>query len=213
MPDGHGRTPAPSPLPPSPESKEKAMPRSALVALAVLTLSSLGGCDRSRSTPARRGSERDAWPVADVAAVAAQWAPPNEGGARFELDGKPKIYAKDAVYELLNGGADAYLDAGLVRLLHARFADRAGQAAACEVMLMDLGSAAKAKGFLAKEAPQGAKPVAVGDQGLATPSSVLFAKGRHLTVVNILPQGDRKWPAPLEIARRVAATSGMRWTE
>jgi hypothetical protein len=172
------------------------------------------GCKKGEPEPGgaaakQRGS--DPWFVADVEAAVKAWLPAAAGGATWALDGKPKVFAKGKVHELLDGGADAYTDAGLERLLHARLKDGAGVFTAVEVMLMDMAGPDKAKAFLAKEKPSDGKPVALGDQAFASATKITFVKGRFFVEVSAMPQGNQKI-APIEaIAKAILATRGAVW--
>jgi hypothetical protein len=149
--------------------------------------------------------------VSSPAEAAATWVPDQRDGSRFRVDGEPKIYDKETIFELLNGGADSLLEVGLLGLLHVRLRDDAAVFTDCEIQVMDVSSPPQAKTLLAKEKAPEAKQVKLGDDGFAEPTGVLFAKGRHLVRVTALPSGSRKTAPIMEIAGRVAATSGASW--
>lgn len=149
--------------------------------------------------------------VASPAAAAQAWVPPQREGSRYRLDGQPRTYDRETIFELLNGGADSLLEAGLVTLVHARLKDDAQVFTDCEIQVMDVSSPAKAKAMLRSEKAPEAKAEKLGDEGFTEATSVLFAKGRHLVRVTALPSGARKTAPVIEIARRVEATKAASW--
>lgn len=188
----------------------------AIASLALLPVSPMG-CGK-RSSDGKTGSAKRptggsvpgalvaAWPAA-----AKGWVPDRRAGVAYRLDGTPQRYDRKTIFRLLDGGADAYLEAGLQSLLHARFRDLGGGHEDYEVLVFDLGSPSRARGLLAKEKGGTARRVKLGAAGWAERGAVLFVQGRYMVKVSALPVG-RKKPAPVEaVARRVLATPGARW--
>lgn len=171
-----------------------------------------GSAGQDQGGPASgSGGAKAAGFVSDPAAVARGWVPAPRDGSRFAVDGAPKRYNKETIFELLNGGADTLLEMGLTSLLHVRLRDGAKVFADVEIQVMDVTSPPKAVAMLMKEKAPGAREVRLGDRAYAEQGGVLFARGRHLVRVTALPAGSRK-PAPVsEIARLVAATPGAAW--
>lgn len=185
--------------------------RIALLWMTTLALCVVPGCKGKKTTSSgKAGGAPGSALVADAKAAARSWLPQNRAGSKFVID-SVRSYDRETIFELLNGGADAYLDAGLVTLLHARIKDAAGKFTACEVQVMDLGSAPKARALLAKEKPTDARPVKLGDRAFASKGTVLFVKGRFLVQVGVQPMGKRPWAPAAEIARRVISTPNARW--
>lgn len=151
-----------------------------------------------------------AW-VANPAEAAKAWLPPQKDGSRYRVDGTPRTYDKETIFELLNGGADALLEAGLVSLLHVRIKDATEGFMDFEIQIMDVTSPGKAKAMLETEKAPQAKPESLGDAAFSEPTSLLFAKGRHLVRVTALPAGSRKAPPLADIARRIEATPAAAW--
>jgi hypothetical protein len=190
---------------------EMKLMRTVLPWMVILTLCVLPGCKGKKATSDKaRGAGSGTALVADGKAAAHTWLPPNRSGSKFVID-SVRSYDKETIYELLNGGADAFIDAGLVSLLHVRIKDAAGKFTACEVQVMDLGSPGSARALLAKEKPTGGRPVKLGDRAFATKGTVLFVKGRFLVQVGVQPMGKLTWAPAAEIARRVIATPKARW--
>lgn len=174
-----------------------------------LLLPGLSACNKKKASKKTTAGPVPAL-VASVKKAARGWLPKNRDGSRFVVD-TAKSYDKQTVFELLNGGADTLIDAGLQTLIHVRIKDTAGKFTACEVQVSDYTTAAKAKAMLAKEKPAKAQLVKLGDRGYALRGSVMFVKGRHLVSVGVQPMGKVKYAPAAEIARAVANTSGARW--
>ena len=139
------------------------------------------------------------------------WASKGEEGSRFVVDGTPRTYDKDSIFELLNGGADSLIDEGLTSLLHVRLKDQAAVFTDVEIQVMDFGSPQKAKAMLGKEKALDAKPLAIGDRAYKEKGSLIFVKGRHLVRVMALPLGDRRLAQVSDIARVIEATPHAAW--
>jgi len=173
----------------------------------LLTIAGLSACNKKAT---KKASGPAAGLVASVSKAARGWLPKDRDGSRFVVD-TAKAYDKETVFELLNGGADALIDAGLQTLIHVRIKDRSGKFTACEIQVGDYTTAAKAKAMLFREKPRKAHPVKVGDGGYALAGTVIFVKGRHLVSVGVQPMGKVKYAPAAEIARQVANTPGARW--
>ncbi len=182
--------------------------RSWLPGALLLVLAVPPGC-RKRAASSKDAPGRASL-VASPKDAARSWLPPNRGGSRFTVDAA-RVYTKQTLVELVNGGADALIDAGLETLLHVRITDPAGKFTAVEVQVSDYGTAAKARAMLAKERPPKARKVQLGDRGFAGRGEVMFVKGRHLVSVAVQPAGKTPYAPVAEIARRVASTPGARW--
>ncbi len=174
-----------------------------------LVLPGLWGCQQKKAS-SNKAPKAAPGLVASVNAAARGWLPKNRDGSRFVVD-SVKAYDKETVFELLNGGADALIDAGMTSLIHVRIKDAAGKFTACEIQVSDYTTAAKAKAMLAQEKPPKAQPVKLGDRGFAQRDTVMFVKGRHLVSVGVQPMGKVKYAPAAEIARRVANTPKARW--
>lgn len=175
----------------------------------LLILPGLSGCSKTKA-PKKKASGDASSLVASVKKAAHGWLPRNRDGSRFVVD-TAKGYDKETVFELLNGGADTLIDAGLQSLIHVRIKDTAGKFTACEIQVSDYSTAAKAKAMLAQEKPRQAQPVKLGDRGYAQRGTVMFVKGRYLVSVGVQPMGKLKYAPVAEIARRVANTTNARW--
>ncbi len=169
----------------------------------------LWGCNKKKAS-GTKAPQTASGLVASVPKAARGWLPKNRDGSRFEVD-TAKLYDKETVLELLNGGADALIDAGMASLIHIRIKDAAGIFTACEILVSDYTTAAKAKAMLVGEKPSGAQPFKLGDGGYAQRGTVMFVKGRYLVSVGVQPMGKLKYAPVAEIARRVAGTPQASW--
>lgn len=182
-----------------------------LLALLLSPLACKGKADPEAPPKAKAQATQASALVPRPAEAAKGWVPDPQEGSRFRVDGVPKIYDKESIFELLNGGADMLLEAGLITLLHVRLRDDAQVFTDCEIQVMDVTSPAKAKAMLHKEKAPEAKPAKLGEEGFVEATSLLFAKGRHLVRVTALPSGSRKTTPILEVARKVEATAQASW--
>lgn len=178
--------------------------------LTLLLILPLGtGCSKKKAAK-KKAPQAAVALVADVAVAARGWLPPNRDGSKFVVD-TAKAYDRETVFELLNGGADALIDAGLRSLIHVRIKDTAGRFTACEIQVADYTDAARAKAMLAQEKPRKGAAVKLGDRGVATRATVMFVKGRYLVSVGVQPMGKIKYAPIAEIARQVANTPKASW--
>jgi hypothetical protein len=135
----------------------------------------------------------------------------SKAAARYALQSPPKVFDKDNVFDLLNGGADQLIEQGLRTVLYVRVHDTAKQAADFEIQIWDVSTAAKARSMLAREKAPKAEKLPLGDAAWAEPGAVLLVKGRHLVRVTAQPAGDRAAAPVREVARKILATPGARW--
>lgn len=175
----------------------------------LLLLPGLSACTK-KNTAKKKASGSASGLVASVRKAARGWLPKNRDGSRFVVD-TAKAYDTETVFELLNGGAETFIDAGLQSLIHVRITDTTGKFTACEIQVSDYTTSAKARAMLAREKPRQAQPVKLGDRGYAQLGTVMFVKGRHLVSVGVQPMGKVKYAPAAEISRLVANTPGARW--
>jgi Family of unknown function (DUF6599) len=185
----------------------RTFPTSLLMLL--LVLPGLSGCPKKK-TSSSKAPQAAPGLVVSLKKAAQGWLPKNRDGSRFVVD-SAKGYDKETVFELLNGGADALIDAGMTSLIHVRLKDTAGKFTPSEIQISDYTTAAKAKAMLAQEKPTKAQPVKIGDRGYAQRDTVMFVKGRHLVSVSVQPMGKINYAPVAEIALRVASTPNARW--
>lgn len=185
--------------------------RVAALALVGLMVFTAAGCGKKKSSSSKKKPAAATTLVKDPLAAARGWVPQPRLGAKYALDGKPRLYDKETVFELLDGGADVLLERGLRTLLHVKVKDRAEKFADYEIQVWDVTSPAQAKAMLGKEKAPEAKRVKLGDAAWAENGAVLVVKGRYLVRVMALPAGERKQAPVAEVARLVLATRGATW--
>lgn len=133
---------------------------------------------------------------------------------RYKLSYGPKIYTPDNLYELLNGGADLYVKAGLVDLAHFRLKPQKGPGAECRVSMFFMKSAKNAQSLLAKEKAPGMKKAQMGDASWSDKEGALVQKGRVLVRLESVAPGPDVAPCPFgALAKAMVATKTAGWTK
>jgi hypothetical protein len=167
--------------------------------------------DKAAPQPGPGASQRQRALGPTWLAAAKTWRPKAPTAPRYRPDGAPRRYDRKTVFELLDGGADAYLEAGLVALLHVRFRDATGGHEDYEVQVFAMKSPAQARALLAQEKGPQSRPAPFLRQGYQERGAIVFARGRHLVKVSALPGGKKK-PAPVAaVAKQVVASAGLAW--
>jgi hypothetical protein len=91
--------------------------------------------------------------------------------------GEISEYEQDALYDFLNGGAELYFDYGIVSVASAEYTTVGDKT--IEVSVHDMGGPAGSFGIYSNMRYTGADFAAVGNEGMMTPSSLDFWKGRY----------------------------------
>lgn len=91
--------------------------------------------------------------------------------------GEISEYEQDALYDFLNGGAELYFDYGIVSVASAEYSTVHDKT--IEVSIHDMGGPAGAFGIYSNMRYTGADFAAVGNEGMLTPASLDFWKGRY----------------------------------
>lgn len=130
----------------------------------------------------------------------------------YRLRGKPKVYDQKNVFDLLNGGAEMYIQTGMRQVGHVSLADRSGARARCGVFLFFMKDQKSAQALLAKEKDKNFKKISLGDEGFRDPEGLLFRKQRVLVKINNLATRNDQKPCPFDaLAKQIAADARIRW--
>ncbi len=118
--------------------------------------------------------------------------------------GRAHTYAKDNLYEHVDGHAEYFIGAGFVGLTVSAYKSAASRAAEAEIQaeVYDMGKSIQAFGVLADESGENASPAAVGVMGFKTSGGVNFIKGRYYVKIS----GINPKAAVLTFARAFADT-------
>jgi hypothetical protein len=167
---------------------------------------------QTRGRPAAGGEKERPGAASVTDEVAKKWAEQGLDGV-YTLVAGPKVYLPKNLYKLLNGGADIYIEAGLVSLAHMRFeAKSKEEMAQCRVSMFFMKDEKSARKLLEKEKDDPFEKVQVGDEGWADKEGLLFKKGRaYVRVDSAASRRDQK-PCPfLKLGKAMAATEAVAW--
>ena len=116
--------------------------------------------------------------------------------------GEISEYEDSALYDFLNGGAELYFDYGVVSVTSAEYATVGDRA--IEVSIHDMGGPAGAFGIYSNIRYAGGAFVAVGNEGMLTPSSLDFWKGRYYCRLLAFDTDAETQTAILDLGRALA---------
>jgi hypothetical protein len=117
---------------------------------------------------------------------------------------EPKFYSSN-LFEYLDGGADVYLDYGLVALLHQEY-----RSASAEITLdiYNLGSPENAFGMYAAERAPNYHFLRVGAEGYGTSEVLNFLDGKFYVKLSAFGAGEKTGPLLERLAQAVAQRMG-----
>jgi hypothetical protein len=128
--------------------------------------------------------------------------PPQFGGKPV----KPPMFYSTDLYRYLDGGADAYLDYGLVALVHREFRSRDVDLAAD---IYDMGDALRAFGIYSAERAPDYAFLPIGDEGYADTGILNFLQGTYYVKLQAFGDNAGTPPAVLRAAaKNIAARIG-----
>ena len=121
--------------------------------------------------------------------VAALLAPQMAGLA---MEGRPRVYVKENLFEHVDGHAEFFISLGFKSLTVAEYSTPPAPPGKPEytVEVYDMGAAQNAFGALAQESG-GLSPEAVGDIGYSSSRSVMFIQGAYYVKVDSFGQGEK----------------------
>jgi len=126
--------------------------------------------------------------------------------AGWSLAEEPRIFSTEDVFEMVDGGADFYLEYGLVRVLAAAYRIEGGDG--IQVEIWEMKDSAAAFGVYSVMKPDKGEPLALGREGLLADYYLSFWKGRHYLTVTGSRGSEPVRLAIREIARSLDAALG-----
>jgi len=157
------------------------------------------GSPHGRRTHRSRG-QAPHWTVAPTQARG--WAPTG-----FHVARVPKMYDSANLFELLDGGADEYIQAGMERLAFVVISPKGKQG--CRVSLFKMKDAGSAGRLLKAERDPGMKKLSLGEVAWGDKEGLMFRKG---TIFVRVEADGPKAVCPFEsVARRVEADRALPW--
>ena len=140
---------------------------------------------------------------AAVAAAPADYLPTPANLPGWTPEGKTDTYTADTLWDLMDGGAEVYLEYGLVSAAREYYRSPVG--GKVEVDIYAMKDAGAAYGIYSFNARSGGNPVAVGDDAVRTDYFVLVRKGAHFFTVTASADPAAAMPGCLDLARAIAA--------
>ncbi len=133
--------------------------------------------------------------------AAAPTLPASGAAEGWEKTGAARTFDAANLWQYLDGGADKYVDAGLVATVTAPYHCRAGFDAVVDLHMF-AGSAGAVRVFDSEPAV-GSAPVPLGDAGRLSSASLTFRKGRYLVRLVAYSQGSEVPAAITALARAI----------
>ena len=125
------------------------------------------------------------------------------------LEVEPQVYVGDALFELVNGGAELYYRFGFVQALSAQYSDGEGRSIALD--LFEMLDAEAARGIFSEKTSSTGEHLEIGDEASFESYYLNVRSGRFLITVTGFDSGPETTDGLLELARamesRLARTS------
>lgn len=116
---------------------------------------------------------------------------------------KPGTFSEDTLWDLMDGGAEVYLEYGVVGAASARYNHPGKGSVQVEIYAMK--DAGAAFGIYSFNSRAKGNPVPIGDEAMSTNYYVLVRKGAHFLTLTAVSDPAATMPACLELARAIAA--------
>jgi Family of unknown function (DUF6599) len=124
----------------------------------------------------------------------------------WQQEYEPEIFVGDALFELINGGAEVYHRFGFVQALAAQFADGDGRSISLEVFEMkDVEGARK---IYSDKTGGSGEPLEIGDEAAGEDYYLNFRSGRFLVTITGFDSEPETTDGILLLARAVAEQLG-----
>lgn len=115
---------------------------------------------------------------------------------------KPTTFTQDTIWDLMDGGAEVYVEYGVVGAVSVRYKHSSKGSVLVEIYAMkDTGAA---YGVYSLNSRLKGDQVQIGDEALQTNYFVLLRKGTHFITLTALSDPTSTMPACLELARLIA---------
>src|SRR5208283_91577 len=121
----------------------------------------------------------------------------------WSQDEKPRTFTQDTLWDLMDGGAEVYVEYGVEGAASARYQHPRKGIVQVEIYAMkDAGAAFGIYSFNTRTKGQ---PVQIGDEAMLTDYYVLVRKGTHFLSLTAVSAPAATLPSCLELARAIAA--------
>lgn len=130
----------------------------------------------------------------------------------YRLSYGPKFYHPKSFYDLLNGGADMYVEAGTLELVHFRLNHKEDNYGECRVSMFFMKTPQKAIKLLQKEKADSMKKMEVGDEAWGDEEGILFSKGKVFVQIESLIKDKKEKHCPfVQIAANMTGSNEVGW--
>jgi len=130
----------------------------------------------------------------------------------YSISYGPKFYHPKNFYDLLNGGADMYVEAGTLELVHFRLKHEGDNHGECRASMFFMKNPQKAIKLLQKEKADSMKKMEVGDESWGDEEGILFSKGKvFVQIESVLKDTKEKHCPFLQIAANMTSSNEVGW--
>jgi hypothetical protein len=126
----------------------------------------------------------------------------------WKIGGEPEVFVGDALFEMINGGAELYHQHGFVQALATHYNDVDGREIELEVF--EMGDAAGAGKVFGEKAGSSGEPTDIGDDAMVESYYMNFRSGRFVVTLTGFESEPETTEGMLALARAVAAELGGR---
>ncbi len=141
----------------------------------------------------------------DAAAGDSALLPSREVLEGWEPEGAPAVHSPQDLFELINGGADLYVEYGFRKLLHAEYRKASDSKLRLTVELYDMGTPEGAFGIYSYERGDRLSNEEVGDEGILSSASLAFRRGRYFVKIETNDLSGAAAKAARPVAAAIAA--------
>ncbi len=130
----------------------------------------------------------------------------------YRISYGPKFYHPKNFYDLLNGGADMYVEAGTLELVHFRLKHKDDNYGECRASMFFMKTPEKAIKLLQKEKADSMKKMEVGDEAWGDEEGILFSKGKVFVQIESLVKDKKEKHCPfVQIAANMTGSNEVGW--
>jgi len=122
------------------------------------------------------------------------------------LEVEPQVYVGDALFELVNGGAELYHRFGFVRALSTQYSDGKGHSISLD--LFEMNDAEAARGIFSEKTGAGGEHLEIGDEASFESYYLNVRSGRFLVTLTGFDSDPETMDGLLKLARAVESRLG-----
>jgi hypothetical protein len=126
----------------------------------------------------------------------------------WQMDFEPELYVGDALYQLIDGGAEVYHQFGFVQALATQYSDADGRSISLEVF--EMGDVDGARNIYADKTGGTGEPLDIGDEAAGEDYYLNFRSGRYLVTITGFDSDGETRAGIMALARAVANKLGDR---